>query len=61
MELDLEFEYRVLTEKHSWRVEGLGEIICQWMGNEDFQYKIFRFWEKYGQETVFSTLEGDGN
>ena len=41
-----------------WWVRG---IICQWMGYEDFQYKILRFWEKYGQEAVFSTLEGDGN
>ena len=41
-----------------WGVRG---IICQWMGYEDFQEKILRFWEKYSQETVFSTLEGDGN
>ena len=31
------------------------------MGNKDFQYGISRFWEKYGRETVFSTLDGAGN
>ena len=28
---------------------------------KDFQYDISRFWEKYGRETVFSTLDGAGN
>ena len=41
---------------------GRGESsICQWPGNGDFQYKILRFWEKYGREMVFSTLDGAGN
>ena len=35
--------------------------ICRWTGNEDFQYGIFRFWEKYGREIIFSTLDGAGN
>ena len=33
-----------------------GRSICRWAENEDFQYGISRFWEKYGRETVFSTL-----
>ena len=40
---------------------GWGRSICQWTGNEDFQYGIPRFWEKYGRETVFSTIDGAGN
>ena len=40
---------------------GGGGNICRWTGNEDFQYKILRFWEKYGRETVFSTLDSAGN
>ena len=35
--------------------------ICWWTGNEDFQYDILRFSEKYGRETVFSTIDGAGN
>ena len=35
--------------------------ICRWTGNDDFQYSVSRFWEKYGRETVFSTLDGAGN
>ena len=35
--------------------------IFRWTGNEDFQYGISRFWEIYGRETVFSTLDGAGN
>ena len=35
--------------------------IFRWTENEDFQYGISRFWEKYGRETVFSTLHGAGN
>ena len=31
------------------------------MGNENFQYGISRFWEVYGREMVFSTLDGAGN
>ena len=37
---------------------GGGHSICQWVGNEYFQYGILRFWEKYGWEIVFSTLDG---
>ena len=40
---------------------GGGSSICRWTGNEDFQYGISRFWEKYGRETVFSALDGAGN
>ena len=41
---------------------GRGErSICRWTRNEDFQYFISRFWEKYGRETVSSTLDGAGN
>ena len=29
--------------------------------NEDFQYKVLRFWEKYDREMVFSTVDGAGN
>ena len=36
-------------------------ITCRWTGNEDFQYGISRCGEKYGRETVFSTLGYDGN
>ena len=46
------------------RVRGGGmrwwHSICQWTGNEDFQYGISRFWEKYGQKTVFPTTDGAG-
>ena len=35
--------------------------ICRWTRNEDFQYGISRFLEKYGRETVFITLDGAGN
>ena len=38
-----------------------GRSICRWTGNVDFQYGISRFWEKYGWETVFLTLDGAGN
>ena len=38
-----------------------GRSICRWTGNEDFQNGILRFWEKYGRETVFSTLDGVSN
>ena len=38
-----------------------GSSICRWTGNEDFQYDISRFWEKYGREQVFSTLDCAGN
>lgn len=38
-----------------------GRSICQWTGNEDFQYGISRFLEKYGRKTVFSTLDGASN
>ena len=37
-----------------------GRSICRWTGN-DFQYGILRFWEKYGRETVSSTLDGAGS
>ena len=40
---------------------GGGHSICQWTGNEDFQYSISRFLEKYDRETVFLTLDGAGN
>ena len=44
------------------RGEGMGwHSICRWTRKEDFQYGISRFWEKYGRETVFSTLCGAGN
>ena len=62
--MDLEFEYK---SNHGGgggggRQRGSGESsICQWLGNGDFQYKILRFWEKYGREMVFSTLDGAGN
>ena len=36
--------------------EVCGHSICRWMGNEDFQYGISKFGEKYGREMVFSTL-----
>ena len=42
-------------------VGGGGSSICRWTGNEDFQYGISRFWEKYGRETGFSALDGAGN
>ena len=50
--------------KKDWGREG--HSICQWVGNEYFQYGILRFWEKYGLrfwekygwEMVFSTLDG---
>ena len=32
---------------------GVVRSIFRWTGNEDFQYGISRFWEKYGRETVF--------
>ena len=35
--------------------------ICRWMGNEDFQYGVSRFWKRYGWEMVFSTRDGAGN
>ena len=35
--------------------------ICRWTRNEGFWYGISRFLEKYGWETVFSTLYGAGN
>ena len=38
-----------------------GSSIFRWARNEDFQYGISRFWENYGRETVFSTLDGAGN
>ena len=38
-----------------------GGSICRWTRNEDFQYGISRFLEKYGRETVFITLDGAGN
>ena len=38
-----------------------GSSIFRWARNEDFQYGILRFWENYGRETVFSTLDGAGN
>ena len=41
--------------------EGGGRSTCQWTGNEDFQYSISRFLEKYDRETVFLTLDGAGN
>ena len=31
------------------------------MRNEDFQYGILRFWEKYDPEMVFPTLNGANN
>ena len=44
--------------KRGW---GGGRGICRWMGTEDFQNGTSRFWEKYGRETVFPTLDGAGN
>ena len=38
-----------------------GRSICRWTRNEDFEYLMSRIWEKYGWETVFSTLDGAGN
>ena len=38
-----------------------GRSIFRWTGNKKFQYGISRFWEKYGPETVFSTLDSAGN
>ena len=38
-----------------------GRSIFWWTGNKKFQYGISRFWEKYGPETVFSTLDSAGN
>ena len=32
---------------------GVGRSICRWTENEDLQYDILRFWEKYGRETIF--------
>ena len=31
------------------------------VANKVFRYGILRFWEKYGRETVFSTLAGAGD
>ena len=36
---------------------GGGFSIFRWTGNEDFHYNISRILEKYGWETVFSTLD----
>ena len=30
-------------------------------GKERFSYGVSRFWEKYGRETVFPTLDGASN
>ena len=38
-----------------------GHSICQWTRNEDFQYSILRFWEKYARDSVFSALDSAGN
>ena len=38
-----------------------GRSNFRWLGNEYFQYGISRFWEKYGRQKVFSTLDGAGN
>ena len=43
------------------KVMGDERSICRWKGNEDFQYGVSRFCEKYGRETAFSTLDGAGN
>ena len=44
-----------------WGLRGRGAYIYRQTGNEDFQYGISRFCEKYGRKTVFSTLDGAGN
>ena len=57
------FIFRILIVYYILDITNIrgGQSICQWTVNEDFQYGISRFWEKYCRETVFSTLDGVGN
>ena len=52
----------VVTNVRMWESSTNGGCsIFRWRRNKGFQFGISRFWEKYGRETVFSTLDGAGN